>query len=281
MKIKSYWVAMVLFASCSYCHATGSGTWYHEGKAVVLPNVYAFRMPSPYEDGKQITRIVFTSQVIDAGKIAAATDREAAVRGMLAGSDYLDLNLSITGEFAEIGEHEGYNRASVSGSGWFTLKLAHNDDKRIEGTFRTNDASKKKTGEFFDLAFAVNLPGQPAATAATLPSDGGAPGKVYLAYLAAVTKGDLDAMQATMTPARAQELASMRDSTQFKMMFGLIQSRALREPKFVTSHDDGSDATLEYSGKDASGNAVSSKVAMKLEGGAWKIDKVSDSTHLH
>jgi hypothetical protein len=54
-----------------------------------------------------------------------------------------------------------------------------------------------------------------------------------------------------------------RAAALFGKMFDFIRSAAFREPKFVTTHVDGSTTTLALPGKNADGNATSGKVAMK------------------
>ena len=49
----------------------------------------------------------------------------------------------------------------IRGSGWYTVSIKHNDDKRVEGHFQSNDEADKKSGRYYDLAFALDLPGAP------------------------------------------------------------------------------------------------------------------------
>lgn len=260
--------------------ADGSGTLYNDGKAIALKHAYAYRMPDPFEKDKQITRIVFADKPIDAAALADASDRDSAIDDQLREATRVDLNLEADGSVQNVNTHIGYSSGSQSGSGWYTLSLKHNDDKRVEGSFRSNDEADKKSGKYYDLAFALDLPGAPDLGAA-LPANGGEQGKAYLAYLAALKKGDIDAMAKSMTKARADELLAHRDDKDFKMMFGFIQGQALREPKYVKGHAKGDRATLEYTGKDADGNAVTSTVSMLREGGAWKLEKEASKTTLH
>ena len=192
----------------------------------------------------------------------------------------VDLNLDPDGSVQNVNTHVGDTSGSQSGSGWYTLTLKHNDDKRIEGSFHSNDEADKKSGRYYDLRFALDLPGAPDLGAA-LPAGGGEQGKAYVAYLAALKKGDIDALAKLMTKARADELLAHRNDKDFKMMFGFIQGQALREPKYVKGNSKGDTATLEYTGKDGDKNDVTSDVSMVREGGAWKLAKESSTTHTH
>ncbi|WP_291144136.1 hypothetical protein [Dokdonella sp.] len=78
-----------------------------------------------------------------------------------------------------------------------------------------------------------------------------------------------------MTQSRADELLAHRNDADFKEMFSFIQGMALKNPKYVNGNSKGDTATLEYSGTDADGGAVTSVVTMQREGGAWKLAKES------
>ncbi|KAB2899249.1 MAG: hypothetical protein F9K31_08100 [Dokdonella sp.] len=259
--------------------AAGSGTVYHDGHATALAHAYAYRTPDPFDKDKQITRIVFTDRAIDAAAVRDAANRDDAIDEQLHGATRVDLNLEADGSVQNINTRIGDSSGSQSGSGWYTLTLKRNDDKRVEGSFHSNDESEKKSGRYYDLTFALDLPAAPDLGAA-LPADGGAQGKAYLAHLAALRKGDIDALAATMTKARAEQLLSHRNDPDFKMMFEFIQGQALREPKYVKGNSKGDRATLEYRGKDGDGNEVKSTVSMLREGGAWKLEKESTSNSL-
>ncbi|TCO38358.1 DUF4878 domain-containing protein [Dokdonella fugitiva] len=259
--------------------ADGSGTLYEGGKPIALKHAYAYRMPDPFDKDKQITRIVFADKPIDDAALAGASDRDGAIDDQLREATRVDLNLEPDGSVQNVNTRIGYSSGSQSGSGWYTLSLKRNDDQRVEGSFRSNDEEDKNIGRYYDLVFALDLPGAPDP-GAVLPADGGEPGKAYLAHLASLRKGDIDALAKSMTKARADELLAHRNDAEFKMMFGFIQGQALREPKYVKGNARGDRATLEYTGKDADGNAVTNTVSMLREGGAWKVEKESSKTTL-
>lgn len=259
--------------------ADGSGTFHDGGRAIELKSAYAYRMPDPFEDSVQITRVVFADRAIDAAALADATDRDDAIDELLRGAVRVDLNIEADGTVQNINTRVGDTSGSQSGSGWYTLDLKRNDEKRIEGTFRSNDEEDKVSGRYYDLAFALDLPGAPDLGPA-LPAGGGEAGKAYLAYQAALKKGDVDALARTMTKERSDELLAHRNDADFKMMFAFIQAQALRDAKYVKGHGKGDAAMLEFTGKDSDGNLTTSNVTMQREGGAWKVEKESTSTRV-
>jgi hypothetical protein len=273
-------VPLALALASGLVFADGSGTFYNEGKPIALKGAYAYRMADPFDKSKQITRVVFADKAIDAAALKDASDRDSAIDEQLRGATHVDLNLEADGSVQNVNlSMDGYS-GSQSGSGWYTLSLKRNDDKRVEGHFQSNDEADKKSGRYYDLTFALDLPGAPDLGSA-LPAGGGDAGKAYLTYLAVLKKGDIDALAKLMTKARADELLAHRNDKDFKMMFGFIQGQALREPRYVKGNSKGDTATLEYSGKDGDKNDVTSDISMVREGGAWKLAKESSTTHTH
>ena len=273
------YLPLALAFACGLAWADGSGALYQEGKQTTLVSAYAFRAPDPFDKAKQITTVVFSDKPIDAAAVNASADRGEAVSDQLRSKDALrlELNLESDGSVQNININGPGFSGSQSGSGWYTLKLVHNDAKRVEGTFRSNDEADKKEGRFYDLKFALDLAGPPDL-GTPLAADGGEPGKAYRAYMAALQKGNIDALAKTMTKERGDELLAHKNDADFKMMFAFIQGQALRDAKYVKGHGKGDNATLEYAGKDGDGNAMTSTVTMLREGGAWKVEKESSTT---
>jgi hypothetical protein len=259
--------------------ADGSGTFYNEGKPIVLKSAYAYRMSDPFDKGKSITRVVFADKAIDTAALKEANDRDDAIDAQLRGSTRVDLNLDADGHVQNVNTRVGDTAGSQSGSGWYTLTLKHNDDKRVEGSFRTNDEADKKSGHYYDLDFALDLPAAPAP-GTPLPAGGGEPAKAYHAYLAAMDKGDIDTLLKTMSHERAEQIAAHRNDPDFKKMFAFIQDDRLRAPKIGKGSTKGDLATFEVSGKNGDGQASTGTVTMVREGGAWKLSREAMSTHI-
>jgi hypothetical protein len=280
MKLSLRHLAFALALASSLAYADGSGTLYQDGKQTALVSAYAFRGPDPFDKTKEITTVVFADKAIDTAAANAAADRGEAVADQLRQKDAtrVELNLESDGSVQNVNIMAPGSSGSQSGSGWYTLKLPHNDAKRIEGSFRSNDEADKKAGRYYDLRFALDIAGPPDLGAA-LPADGGEPGKAYRAYLAALKKGDIDALAKTMTHERSAEILAHRNDPDFKMMFGFIQQSAIRDPKITKGNSKGDAATLELSGKDGDGNAATTVATMQKEGGTWRLAKESMTSH--
>jgi hypothetical protein len=262
--------------------AGGSGTLYMDGKATPLTSAYAFRAADPFDDKARITTVVFSDKPIDAAALTEEADRGEALADQLRASQAtrVELNLQDDGSVQDVNIAAPGSSASQSGSGWYTLELAHHDARRVEGSFRSKDEADKKNGHYFDLAFALDL-APPPSPGAPLPADGGEPAKAYRAYLAAMDKGDIDALLKTMSRERAAQIAAHRDEPEFKTMFAFIQTQRLRNPKLGKGSVKGDRATLEVSGKDGDGNASTGSVTLLRQDGAWRLDKEAMSTKVH
>ena len=271
----------ILALACGLAHADGSGTLYQDGKPLALVSAYAYRGPDPFDKTKEVTTVVFSDRKIDAAAANAASNRGEAVEDQLRrdNATRVELNLEADGSLQNVNIVSDGSSGSQSGSGWYTMALAKNDTKRIEGTFRSNDEADRKSGRFYDLKFALDIAGPPDLGAA-LPPGGGDPAKAYMAYLAALNKGDVDALAKTMTKERSAEILAHRSDPDFKTMFGFIQMSAMRDPKVTRGFSKGDSATLELSGKDGDGNAATSTATMTKEGGSWRLAKESMSTHV-
>ncbi len=281
MKTSVRCVLWLLGSVSSAAFADGSGTLFQNGKQIALTSAYAFRGPDPFEKTQQITTVVFADKPIDAAAADAANDRAEAIDEQLRknGATRVDLNLESDGSVQNVNIQAPGSSSSQSGSGWYTLKLVRNDATRVEGSFRSNDEADKKSGHFYDLKFALAIAGPPDPGVA-LPAGGGEPGEAYLAYQAALQKGDIDALAKTMTHERSAELLAHRNDADFKTMFAFIQQSALHTAKIVKGSTKGDSATLEVTGKDGDGHPATSTATMQKENGAWRLAKESTSSHI-
>jgi hypothetical protein len=282
MKSLKVLIVLLLMSAAASASADEFGTLYVDGKPLALKDAYAYTHPNTFDKTKQTTTIAFTDAAIDKAEANAATDRERVLHHQV-GTKFttlVELNLDADGGIDNVNTLDGHGSSSVSGSGWYDLKIKRNDGKRVEGSFLSTDKEKRTKGTFYDLRFALDIAGAPSL-GTPLGADGGDPGKAYRAYNAALVKGDLDALSKLMTKSRSDEILSHRNDPQFKAMFGFIRQSALRNPKIGKGFVNGDKATLEVSGKDGDGNATDGTATLLKEGGAWRLAEESMTTHSH
>jgi hypothetical protein len=156
-------VLMSLTAGSGQALADGSGSLVAKGQATVLTNAYAYRHADDFHPDKQVTTVVFSDKPIDAAKINGAKNREDELKSQLRvqHASSVELNIRPDGSVQNVNTASDGSSGSASGSGWYKIDLKQNDDKRIEGTFRSSDEKDKTEGStgFFDLKFAFNLAG--------------------------------------------------------------------------------------------------------------------------
>ena len=265
-------------ASTGLAFADGSGTLIIKGQTTAFKTAYAYRHADDFQPDQQITTVVLSDKPIDVSKVNDAVDREDALKTQLRelNGNRVELNIRADGTVENVNTMTDGTSGSVSGSGWYAIDLKRNDDKRIEGTFRSSDEKDKKEGSsgYFDLKFALDLPGAPDL-GTPLPADGGELGKVYRAYSVAVQKSDVDAMIKFMVKARAASVQSHRTDPNFNTMLGFIRESAIKDAKIVKGYTKADNGTLTVSGKDGSSSNVESTISFAREDGAWRIGKES------
>ncbi len=150
--------AALLAFACA--HASGSGEVIKEGKTTKLTNAYAYRRADHFDATKMLTVVVFSTEAADTAKVDAASDRIHELESQLdqKRAAYVELEIAADGSVEQL----SFQAPGLSTSGGSSDKpaLTHNDDKRIEGTFRTTDEKKKTNGfgAYYDLKFALDIP---------------------------------------------------------------------------------------------------------------------------
>jgi hypothetical protein len=156
---KSVFATAALFAFAG-AQAAGSGEVTKEGKTTKLTNAYAYRSADHFDATKMLTVVVFSTEPADTAKVNAASDRIHELESQLdqKRATYIEMEVTADGSVEQLGFQAPGN--NMSGGSHDKPALTHNDDKRIEGTFRTTDEKKKTNGfgAYYDLTFALDIP---------------------------------------------------------------------------------------------------------------------------
>lgn len=229
----------------------------------------ALRWADPDSPGQSKLGVVLAAQALDAALAQGEMEPLDAVTNELGfGEVYLKLTLNETEDGIRI-EHlfsspGGFN---TSGNGEEKISIAGG---RIKGSW------KLPPTEFFDDTYEADIrfdlplvelkdPGKPLA------AGGGEPGKAYAAYIAAVVKGDIEAIKTALGESggwRFSWLESDHDKAR------ALEEEALHKPVKVSvlgGWEDGDRAMLRIEGPGRLGGKYSGRVMMQREGGAWKI----------
>jgi hypothetical protein len=160
---------------------------------------------------------------------------------------------------------------SQSGSAFGELKLARNDARGAAGHFTLKNPPEELSCELkFDLAYVA-----PAAKPAGKPiaAGGGEAGKVLQANLAAMQKGDVDAMLATVSKDQAGQMRAQRQDKDFPAMLEMMKAFAPKRLTVTGGEDFGDRADLTLEGVDQSGGKSKGVAHMVKENGRWKVQK--------
>jgi hypothetical protein len=261
---------------------TASGTLTVNGKPVPLAYAMATTQKNPFDAKKTDVLLLLTNVPVDpaamaddfgrmklAGKgnfsgVEVEVDPDGQViSGTLYSPDFKKFN----GMISATGMHQFEGKVSASSIDG-KLFIPKDDDfagytYRYEATFQAPIAARGAAV----VAGSAPLAGKPLA------ADGGAPGKAYRGYLAALAAGDETKLAKCVD---AEHAAQMKDP-EFKKMLKVIQAMEPKNVRIVRGSSDGNKATLEVTGKDGT-ETSNGTVELVMEGGAWKLAKESWST---
>lgn len=268
--------------------ASGTGTCTYKGKKLTLVDGVVYQSPDHFEPNKKETTIALASLKLDAGSIAAAKDPEDAVREQVWKADdggQVRITLGDSGVTAIYAYLPPGTNISQSGTAFGDLKLSRNDAKGVAGHYTL----KGKTGDDLSCDFGFDLtyaqPGAapasstPTAAAAQggkpIPAGGGDAGKVLQANLAAMQKGDIDAMLATVSKQQADQMQAQRKDPQFPAMLEMMKAFAPKSLTVTGGRDFGDHAELTLVGVEQGGGKSTGTAQMVKENGKWKVQKTS------
>lgn len=255
-------------------HAADTASGYFRMATVTstMTAACAFRVPDPATPGQTKTTLVFASREIDCAAADATFDPIGAVAAQVtrAGGAYVELTPADAANGTDGGwtQAEPYDSMGFGGQG----ELLHTvrTPTRMEGSY-----SSKGPHTFFDKSFqfeftwAVDVRSG-ALSGDPLPTDGGAPGAAYRAYVTAVAKNDLKAL-ATMMAAGGDD--DFSDSASARAIFAMFKKIELKDARIAGGLVRGDHAALDVSGTSHDNDTMRGRVLLVREGGAWKIGK--------
>ncbi len=143
-----------------------------------------------------------------------------------------------------------------------TVKLV---DGRLVG--KVTDKEKDRS---FDLTLAVPMLSDDHGAA--LPADGGAPGKAYMQYHAALGKGDRAALRALLSTEQQKFLDEAQKNGKFDVMLDAMKEGHPNKSVQVTGgFSTGDKAVLLIAGEGSVGR-LGGEALMIKEGGTWRVD---------
>lgn len=284
----SYRQSMAIAAALAMLSATGlaagtlspgkaSGALSIDGKSVKLAYSYAFAQPNTFDKQKTDIAVLLTESPLPPDALKNAEEMSDAVRGQ---TNYVLFEIGEDGKpTREVVAHTTLGDSTLQMSGFTNAQFAPAVFNRemVEGSFATTKVEEfaKHTYELkVTFKAAVQNPKPPlelpnAKTGQSLPAGGGEPWTIYQAFQAAMKKKDIPALK-KMKSADAPDMpdAELKDMLDIMVMM-MPQSVKLSEG-FV-----GGDVAVLYLTGTMDKEKQYGTVAMKREGGTWKLLKES------
>lgn len=283
----------LLLSGCGLAQAESvSGDCRYKEETSAIVDGLVFRQPNSFDDKKTDVVIALSTVALDKAGLAKISDgsmKESSLRRQLMGSREARLiKLAIEGDIVTALNYNGGGTSySTSGSSVGKLVPKANDARHVEASFVLEGEADELRCQFsFNLAYAsttsVGGAGKTSGTAAApaaggkpLPPGGGDAGKVFQANLAAMQKGDIDAMLATVSKAQADTMRAQKTDPKFPMMLQMMKSFAPKSATVTGGQDFGDRAELTLDAVGQSGEKSSGTCKLVKEDGQWKVEKTS------
>jgi hypothetical protein len=252
--------------------AAGAATPYFHYNKVRMDTKHAYAFVHEERSGPASTYLFLTTDPLDAQKVADAFDPGSEVNQQVGGKPGGYVRICINAEGKECGLYFSHDEPSesfnLSGSGEFTL--AKRTPQQVDGRW-----SMTKPEDFFGKTYDFDLPFSARFTAATpgtpLPADGGAPGKAYAAYLAALAKGDLPSLRRMLGESSRWQLPEGDEQSARQGLKDLRDGKPVTV-KILSAIQRGDRAVLKVEGVDRDEIKRSGRVLMVKDGDTWRAE---------
>lgn len=267
-----------------------SGSCRYKGKELAARDGVMFRQANPFDESKQDTVVAITSIALDKAAIAKAEDKEREVRDQIYNADdAAQVALTLEGnEVTGLQYQSSGMSLSRGGTGIGTLTAKASDAKHVDARFELDGDGKDDLA--CNLSFNLSqgalaaasagakdaAPGKTAAAGGKpLPAGGGEPGKVFQANLAAMQKGDVKGMLATVSKAQAEQMRAQQKDPQFGAMLEMMKAFAPKSATVSGGTEFADRAELSIDAVDQSGGKSRGTSVLVKEDGQWKVQKTS------
>lgn len=243
------------------------GSFSSKGSKFQVGGGVAFTGKSSLDGETPVILVVITNTGLNVDAVADFVDRKRAIEHLVKDDETPIVYL----EFAQDGKWRGVSYFFGSGNGCMyctsevksTVKLANG---RLIGS--VNGTEKDRP---FNVAMDVAVLSDDHGQA--LPGDGGAPGKAYLAYHAALVKNDASALKGVLSPGNLEVFARAQknDNLPGYLSF-LAEKHPMKSVKVTRGWSTGNKASLLVEGENPIGK-VAGEVFLLNTKGVWGVDE--------
>jgi hypothetical protein len=244
-----------------------SGTFTSKDVSFRVAGAVAFNGKSHMNGTTPVVLVAISNTGLNADAVADFVDRKRAIEKLIKDDETPVVYL----EFTPQGQWRGvsYYLASGNGCGFCSGEVT-GTGKIVAGRL-TASLKNRESDRSFDVT--LDVPVLSDDHGAALPADGGAPGKAYLAYHAAVLKRDAAAIDTLLSPGNREMFAkAKKDGDTDGYLSYLIEKHSMRSVKITAGWATADKASLLVTG-DSSVGTMSGEVFLLKTKGAWGIDE--------
>ncbi len=244
---------------------TASGVFKSQAITLEANGAVAFRGKSLFDDSRAL--IVAVSNVnLRAAAISEYVDRKRLIMERVMD----DQTGVVFFEFRPDGTYRGFSYYFQQGNGCgFCTGEAVSTVKIVDGKLagKLTDNEKDRS---FELTLAAPILSDDHGAA--LPADGGAPGKAYMQYHAALGKGDRAALRPLLSNEQQKFLdANQKNGKLDAMLHAMAEGHPGKSVQITGGFSSGDKAVLLIAGE-GSMTKLTGEVLMIKEGGTWRVD---------
>jgi hypothetical protein len=268
-RVAAILVAIILVAG-NLIAQTGTplaGTFSSKGATFKIGGGIAFTSKSNFDGQTPVILVAVTNTKVNVDGLADFVDRKRAIEHLIKDDETPVVYL----EFTPQGKWRGVSYYFASGNGCaYCTTEATSTVQLVKGRLTGTIINKEKDRPF-NITLDIDVLGDNHGAA--LPSDGGAPGKAYMAYHAALVKGDANALRPTLSPGnlevyvRAEKNKDLADFLSY-----LADKHPMQSVKITQGWSTAEKASLLIQGESRLGK-LQGEVFLINTKGVWGVDE--------
>jgi opacity protein-like surface antigen len=260
-----------LAASDAPSPAKASGTFEDKKWKVKIGGAYAFWDKSAGMDDASVIQVAVSNSGFNADAFDGVFDRQHAINALFAD----DETKVVYFEFDEKGRYRGlsYYFESGDGCGYCFSTEVKSTVRAVDGRLK-GDLSYSGDDRTFQIQLDVPIP--PKKWGEPLPPDGGEPGKVFLAYHAALDKRDAKALSALVDADYRERIQKYRGDGKLDAYLDYRwkdEHTELKTIRITGGFVRGDRAVVLFDGSNAYIDHLYGEAQLLREGGKWLVDR--------
>ncbi len=273
MPLSSAVLALALSAAAP-SEASASGTFEDKSWKLDLGGAYAFwdKSRGLDEDAERRIQVAVSNAEFLPEALDEHYDRSRAISTLFADEE----TKVVFFEFDASGGYHGFSYyfGPGSGCGWCFSTQVKSTVKAAGGRLKGRISYKEDDGIHFDVSLDVPIP--PKEWGQPLPKDGGAPGKAFLAYAAALEKRDQKQIYAQLDAAMKERFQEYEKEGRLE---GWLDWRwtdehtSLSTIRVTGGYERGDRAVVLFDGANTYIEKLHGEAILRREGGAWLFHK--------